>query len=91
MTLYRRSLILARDWINKRDHYRQKAMEIRSQFELYKDVGNPKEVEELINKTKFMLDKYKHPDPYIPPTRPGGTKFERYIAPSLEEPLPYRY
>jgi hypothetical protein len=44
MTLYRRSLRLARDWINRRDHYRTKAQEIRAQFDLYKNVGNPKEV-----------------------------------------------
>ncbi|CDR40749.1 CYFA0S05e03994g1_1 [Cyberlindnera fabianii] len=91
MTLYRRSLKLAKDWINRRDHYRIKAMEIRAQFDLYKDVGNPKELRALIEKTEDMLAKYKHPDPFISPTRPGGTKFERYVPPSLDKPLPYNY
>lgn len=27
----------------------------------------------LISETEKLLDSWKHPDPYIPPTAPGGT------------------
>lgn len=43
-SLYHRSLKLAFNWINRRDLYRQKAVEIRAQFDLHKDVSDPKEL-----------------------------------------------
>ncbi|KAH3667122.1 hypothetical protein WICMUC_005469 [Wickerhamomyces mucosus] len=53
MLLYRRSLKLAGDWINKRDHLRSKALEIRAQFELHKNIGNPKELNVSITWIQF--------------------------------------
>jgi NADH dehydrogenase (ubiquinone) 1 beta subcomplex subunit 9 len=91
MLLYRSSLKLARDWIAKRDHYRIKALEIRQQFELNSTIANPREVSQLIKATELKLYELRHPDPYIPPTRPGGTKYDRYVAPVLDKPLPYEY
>lgn len=90
-SLYHRSLKLAFNWINRRDLYRQKAVEIRAQFDLHKDVSDPKELRRLIDKTESLLEKYKHPDPFIPPQRAGGTKFERNTPPCLDEPYPARY
>lgn len=38
----------------------------------------------LFAETEKLLQKWKHPDPYIPPTAPGGSKYERNIpAPDL--------
>lgn len=43
----------------------------------------------LLQRTEEELEKWKHPDPYIPPTAPGGSKYERNIpAPILERMLP---
>lgn len=35
----------------------------------------------LIEETEGILEKWKHPDPYRPPTAPGGSKYERNLAP----------
>lgn len=38
----------------------------------------------LFTETEKLLQKWKHPDPYVPPTAPGGSKFERNLpAPDL--------
>lgn len=33
----------------------------------------------LIEETEGILQKWKHPDPYRPPTAPGGSKYERNL------------
>jgi hypothetical protein len=35
--------------------------------------------QELIEQTEALLEKWKHPDPYRPPTAPGGSKFQRNL------------
>jgi NADH dehydrogenase (ubiquinone) 1 beta subcomplex subunit 9 len=32
----------------------------------------------LFNETEKLLDKWKHPDPYRPPSAPGGTQYFSY-------------
>jgi hypothetical protein len=39
----------------------------------------------LIEETEAILEKWKHPDPYRPPTAPGGSKYERNLAPPTTE------
>jgi hypothetical protein len=36
-------------------------------------------VQEIIEQTEELLESYKHPDPYRPPTAPGGSKYERNL------------
>ncbi|KAG5952625.1 hypothetical protein E4U53_000373 [Claviceps sorghi] len=40
----------------------------------------------LLSETEKLLDTWKHPDPYIPPTAPGGSKYERNL-PSPPHPI----
>jgi len=41
--------------------------------------------QEIMQQTEALLQKWKHPDPYRPPTAPGGSKYERNIpAPILD-------
>jgi len=41
--------------------------------------------QELMDQTQALLEKWKHPDPYRPPTAPGGSKYERNLqAPILD-------
>lgn len=79
-SLYRQSLRISKSWINRRDLWREKAVQIRKQFDDYKDVTDPRTIHYLVAKTEAMLKKYEHPDPIIPPLRPGGTKYERNVA-----------
>ncbi|GMM32780.1 hypothetical protein DASC09_001050 [Saccharomycopsis crataegensis] len=88
---YRRSLKLAYSWINRRDLYRKKAVEIRQQFEANKQLDDPKQLQHILKNTESLLYKYRHPDPIVPASRPGGTKFERNLHPSLDKPIPGHY
>lgn len=86
--LYRQSLRLTKSWINRRDIWRAKALEIRNQFDHNKNLTDKYKIDQLVKETQTLLAKYAHPDPLIPPQRPGGTKFERNIPTS---PLVYKY
>jgi NADH dehydrogenase (ubiquinone) 1 beta subcomplex subunit 9 len=64
-SLYKRSLKLSLDWYIRRDLWRQKALDIRRQFELNKHVTSPKELEQIFAKAELQLAENAHPDPYI--------------------------
>lgn len=63
-SLYKRSLKLSLDWYIRRDLWRQKALDIRQQFELNKNVTSPKELQQIFAKTEKQLEEFAHPDPY---------------------------
>ncbi|KAE9988197.1 hypothetical protein EG328_000153 [Venturia inaequalis] len=88
-SLYRRALKLTLDWSVHRHIWRGQAMYIRSLFEAQKNVREPRQQKALIEETEALLEKWKHPDPYRPPTAPGGSKYERNLpAPILDPPPP---
>ncbi|KAJ0154643.1 NADH dehydrogenase [ubiquinone] 1 beta subcomplex subunit 9 [Colletotrichum tanaceti] len=77
LSLYRRSLKLALDWAVHRHLWRGQALYIRSLFEANRN--------ELLAQTENLLAKWKHPEPYVHPTAPGGSKYERNLrAPILD-------
>ncbi|EXJ73231.1 uncharacterized protein Z519_12038 [Cladophialophora bantiana CBS 173.52] len=85
--LYRRSLKLALDWAVQRNLWRGQAVYIRSLFDANKNITDPRQQRILFNETEKLLEKWKHPDPYRPPTAPGGSKYERNLpAPDLPPP-----
>lgn len=63
-SLYKRSLKLSLDWYIQRDLWRQKALDIRAQFEANKHVTNPKELQALVAQAEKTLQEWEHPDPY---------------------------
>ncbi|KAI9738332.1 MAG: hypothetical protein M1834_008830 [Cirrosporium novae-zelandiae] len=87
-SLYRRSLKLSLNWCVHRHLWRGQAMYIRSLFEANKDVKSPRQQRELFSETEKILEHWKHPDPYRPPTAPGGSKFERNLPPPNCDPPP---
>ncbi|PWI72588.1 NADH dehydrogenase 1 beta subcomplex subunit 9 [Purpureocillium lilacinum] len=72
LSLYRRSLRLALDWAVQRQLWRGQALYIRSLFEANRHVADPRQQRALLSETEKLLDSWKHPDPYVPPTAPGG-------------------
>ncbi|CAI6338935.1 unnamed protein product [Periconia digitata] len=86
--LYRRSLKLSLDWAVHRYLWRGQAMYIRSLFEANKHVNEPRLKRELIKETEDLLEKWKHPDPYVAPTAPGGSKYERNLPATYLTPPP---
>ncbi|KAJ5692072.1 hypothetical protein N7462_001495 [Penicillium macrosclerotiorum] len=71
-SLYRRSLKLSLDWAVHRSVWRGQAVYIRSLFDANKDVRDPRQQQVLLRETEKLLENWKHPDPYRPPTAPGG-------------------
>jgi NADH dehydrogenase (ubiquinone) 1 beta subcomplex subunit 9 len=92
LSLYRRSLKLALDWSVQRHLWRGQALYIRSLFEKNRDVSDPRLQRVLLKETEKLLEKWKHPDPYVHPTAPGGSKYERNLpAPHLDPPPPLKF
>ncbi|KAG7661903.1 uncharacterized protein J8A68_004570 [[Candida] subhashii] len=78
-SMFRRALRTAFDHSMKFSVYRQTTIQIRQQFETNKDIRDPQELERVIEAAEAKLAHWKHPDPYIPPSRPGGTKWQRNV------------
>lgn len=87
-SLFRQALRTAFDSSLKFDAYREETLKIRAQFEANKHVNSPEELERIIARTKEKLAEWKHPDPYIPPCRPGGTKYQRNLELPKEDVVP---
>lgn len=87
-SLFRKALRTAFDSSLKFDAYRRETLKIRSQFDTNKHISDPNELERLIAQTQAKLAEEAHPDPYIPPCRPGGTKFERNLPIEKEHVVP---
>ncbi|KAI4118708.1 MAG: hypothetical protein LQ345_001274 [Seirophora villosa] len=72
-SIYRRCLKLSLDWAVHRHIWRGQAVYIRSLFDANKHVREPRQQRALFQEAEDLLEKWKHPDPYVPPTAPGGT------------------
>ena len=88
LRLYRQSLKLALDWSVHRYLWRGQAVYLRGLFEANRHVTEPRQQRALIKETEALLSKWKHPDPYRPPTAPGGSKYERNIPCHALDPPP---
>uniref|UniRef100_B5XD39 NADH dehydrogenase [ubiquinone] 1 beta subcomplex subunit 9 n=1 Tax=Salmo salar TaxID=8030 RepID=B5XD39_SALSA len=87
ISLYRRSLKLALDWAVQHQLWRGQALYIRSLFEANRNIADSRQQRALLSETEKLLDTWKHPDPYVPPTAPGGSKYERNLpSPILDPP-----
>ncbi|PQK10712.1 hypothetical protein BB8028_0002g10310 [Beauveria bassiana] len=89
LSLYRRSLRLALDWAVQRQLWRGQALYIRSLFEANRHVTDPRQQRALLSETEKLLNGWKHPDPYVPPTAPGGSKYERNMPSPVLDPPPH--
>ncbi|KAK3811139.1 MAG: hypothetical protein J3Q66DRAFT_391006 [Benniella sp.] len=86
-SLYKRSLKTAQDWYIDTNLFRRKAVELRMQFEANRSLTHPRQIAQAVQDAERQLIEFRHPDPYIAPTAPGGTKFERNIHPNTAEPI----
>ncbi|KAF9226905.1 hypothetical protein BS17DRAFT_728864 [Gyrodon lividus] len=82
-SLYRRMLKNELDWVVRRDIWRGRAQLIRAEFERNRNIHEPRALAQIFEKAEAQLAKRLHPDPYIPPTMPGGTKWERNVQPTI--------
>jgi len=63
-------------------------MYLRELFERNKHITERRLQRDLIRETEDLLEKWKHPDPYRPPTAPGGSKHERNLPCPILDPPP---
>lgn len=63
-SLYRRYLKNSLDWCIRRDVWRDRAIEIRVEFERNRNIRNPRELANLFEKAERDLKRIQHPDPH---------------------------
>ena len=83
-TLYRRSLVSIRDWAVDRDLFIKHGTALQAQFRANAAVADERLTQRLLEHGEALHAKYKHPDPYILPWRPGGTMYHRNPPPPPE-------
>ncbi|KAI3860614.1 hypothetical protein MKW98_017249 [Papaver atlanticum] len=89
--LYRRALKDCLNWAVHRHLFYQDASELRERFEANKNVEDPDTIDRMISTGEAHYNKFRHPDPYIVPWAPGGSKFTRNPAPPTGIEIVYNY
>lgn len=86
--LYRASLRTARDWVGDYDLWIEECIKIQARFHGNKH-RSLTEGKHLVEKGMAELMSKSHPEPYIPPYAPGGSKYQRNVPPPPEVCLLY--
>ncbi|KAJ1656598.1 hypothetical protein IWQ61_003861 [Dispira simplex] len=76
-SLYRQALRSSLSWIVERGMWRQAAVSIRLRIEENRNVTDPRAIQYLTNKFQKEIEFFTHPEPFIPPSAPGGNLWER--------------
>ena len=83
--LYRRSLRELNSWVIDRELFCQESELIRAQFDANRLLDPHGGLSQrLIREAEEKVLKFTHPDPYVKPYMPGGSKFMRNPAPPLK-------
>ena len=89
--LYRRALRDTLNWAVHRHLFYPDADALRERFETNKHVEDPDTIDRLIANAEATYNKWRHPDPYIVPWAPGGSKFHRNPTPPAGIEIVYDY
>ncbi|KAJ6409837.1 hypothetical protein OIU84_009343 [Salix udensis] len=89
--LYRRALKDTLNWAVHRHLFYEDADLLRARFETNKHVEDPDTIDRMIADGEVQYNKWRHPDPYIVPWAPGGSKFTRNPAPPEGIEIVYNY
>ncbi|CAN6463705.1 unnamed protein product [Victoria cruziana] len=79
--LYRRTLKDTLDWVVHRHLFYQEASDLREKFEANRHVEDVDAIDRMLDEAEARFGRWRHPDPYIVPWAPGGSKFCRNPAP----------
>ncbi|CAN4112458.1 unnamed protein product [Withania somnifera] len=79
--LYRRALRDTLNWAVHRHLFYPDADALRERFEANRKVEDIETIDRLIADGEASYNKWRHPDPYIVPWAPGGSKFNRNPVP----------
>ncbi|KAK9014695.1 hypothetical protein V6N11_005844 [Hibiscus sabdariffa] len=89
--LYRRALKDTLNWAVHRHLFYQDASDLREKFEANKHVEDLDTIDKIIAAGEATYNKWRHPDPYIVPWAPGGSKFTRNPVPPSGIEIVYDY
>ncbi|KAJ4870866.1 NADH dehydrogenase [ubiquinone] 1 beta subcomplex subunit 9 [Raphanus sativus] len=89
--LYRRALKDTLNWAVHRHIFYRDASDLREKFNANQDVEDVDRIDKLIAHGEAEYDKWRHPDPYIVPWAPGGSKFCRNPTPPAGIEIVYNY
>ncbi|KAG9142521.1 hypothetical protein Leryth_017008 [Lithospermum erythrorhizon] len=79
--LYRRALKDSLNWAVHRHIFYEDADRLRARFDANKDVEDLETIDRMIADGEAAHNKWRHPDPYVVPWAPGGSKFQRNPIP----------
>ncbi|CAN4107455.1 unnamed protein product [Withania somnifera] len=79
--LYRRALRDTLNWAVHRHLFYPDSDALRERFEANRKVEDIETIDRLIADGEASYNKWRHPDPYIVPWAPGGSKFNRNPVP----------
>lgn len=83
--LYRHSLRNLLSWTIDRDVFNLHSRQLRDRFRANASEKDPSRVMKLLREGEAEFAENKHPDPYIPPVNPGGSKWQRNIPPPITD------
>ncbi|KAL2512346.1 NADH dehydrogenase [ubiquinone] 1 beta subcomplex subunit 9 [Abeliophyllum distichum] len=89
--LYRRALKDTLNWAVHRHLFYPDADALRERFEANRNVDNIETIDRMIEAGEATYNKWRHPDPYIVPWAPGGSKFCRNPPPTQGIEIIYNY
>jgi len=75
--ILQQSLKLSLDWCISRNQWYEQAYAIRARFRENMDETDPRRIAKLLKETDTLLERNYHPEPYIFPDSPGGSKYQR--------------
>ncbi|ESQ53648.1 hypothetical protein EUTSA_v10026594mg [Eutrema salsugineum] len=75
----------------RRAAQKERASDLREKFNANQDVEDVDRIDKLIAHGEAEYDKWRHPDPYIVPWAPGGSKFCRNPTPPAGIEIVYNY
>lgn len=76
--LYRQALKTLFDYCEDRPLWISEGFALRKQFDQNKHLTDQRAIEKVVAAAEKKLAELKHPMPYILPTEPGGTMYQRY-------------
>eukprot|EP01094_Clydonella_sp_ATCC50884_P009545 TRINITY_DN1906_c0_g1_i1.p2 TRINITY_DN1906_c0_g1~~TRINITY_DN1906_c0_g1_i1.p2 ORF type:complete len:113 (-),score=30.57 TRINITY_DN1906_c0_g1_i1:288-596(-) len=83
--LYRNSLKHLLSWTIDRDVFNHEARLLQARFREGAAERDPRVVANLLKSAEAEFESRKHPDPYIFPTNPGGSKYQRNTPPPFTD------
>ncbi|KAF5745411.1 NADH dehydrogenase [Tripterygium wilfordii] len=89
--LYRRALKETLNWAVHRHLFYNDADDLRQRFEANKHLEDLDTIDSLVVDGEAQYNKWRHPDPYIVPWAPGGSKFTRNPPPPPGIEIVYDY